>query len=559
MRRHHAPVVLALACLCVPAGATRAEAPEILSIVPRDAWIVVTLRDLNGIDARARKLMTDMKMIPISPLLYVKGSMLEIVEGVDDAGTAALVVLPTESGKWDIGGRDMVVLVPTTDRAKLTQFIKPQPLPDDPDYLKVTIKGQESFLGTRGKYSVIGASLDRVKAVVHGRDALATGLADHQIQQLAESDVCVLVRPAAMFAALSEPDMALVRGAATLGMSFEDLKATKTFLLSARLSEKGLRIEASTQRASAVEGPAERDGTLLRGLPVEKYVLAFGAAGPIKPWGPLAQYAEIIDKNEQINADRKEALKSAVAATWKDVQDIAVSIAALPEGPDGLVGVTVLVRTNGPAEETLRRIERLVTVMKEGTFIDPLDNAALARLSYRRGAEDAAGGAKIDHLFADLAGAAGVDESPIKRAIGREGVLVRLAVADDSLAVIGFGGGLPRFEAAVAAARAGDAKLAQDAGIAAAGAAIAPKRSMEGYLTIDRGLALARAIAKALDAKAPVPLMSEQPVPIVFAAHRVAPDTDGFEMFVPYATILAIKETATAAAAGMIGAAMGGR
>ena len=95
-------------------------APPILNAVPEDAWVVVTLRDLGGLDAKLARLINPMMPIPIRPLMLVKGQ-LSIVQGIDETGTAAIALLPGVAGETE--PTHVVMWVPTTDRAKLLAFL----------------------------------------------------------------------------------------------------------------------------------------------------------------------------------------------------------------------------------------------------------------------------------------------------------------------------------------------------------------------------------------------------------------------------------------------------
>ena len=51
-------------------------APPILNAVPEDAWVVVTLRDLGGLDAKLARLINPLLSLPIRPLMLAKTGLL---------------------------------------------------------------------------------------------------------------------------------------------------------------------------------------------------------------------------------------------------------------------------------------------------------------------------------------------------------------------------------------------------------------------------------------------------------------------------------------------------
>lgn len=550
-------LLLFLGLVHLPAVAL-ADPHEVLGVVPDSAVAVVSVNDMNAVDAKARKLMTDMKMIAISPLMMFKGTVLSIVDGMDESGSMAFAVLPAASPAQM--NERMSIILPTTDRAKLTQFISPQPVEGDGDFLKVTIKSageSGAYLGAKGKYSVISPSLDTVKSIQSAGGNLRDSLSPAAGAVARRSDLFVFLRPAQLLEISSGDgdEEGLRFFAMSMGLTLEKLKSLSSVHLGARLSEEGLVIEGGRPGAAALAGDAE--GPLLQGLPADRFVLALGMSGRSVRESINVRYLPLVDLTPAFVAERRDAIKSAVSALGEAVQAVAVSVSAIPEGPDGLVGVTKVVRTAGDPDEMLRRFERLLTVLKEGAVSDPRGQAALARISYARAVERTADGLAVDQLRLDLAGVAEVDPEALRRVIGRDGACVRMAALDGKFVVATIGGGLARFEQVIAVVRSGGAPLAEDPAVADAARRLHGGRSIEGYLMADRALALARAIVKAVDGKAVIPTMADQPAPIAMSVYT-AGDTESFELMVPYPTIIAIKDAASDAAAGLAGQAIGG-
>jgi hypothetical protein len=546
-----------LLSLVVAAPGVAAEPHEVLASVPDSATVVVSINDMNAIDTKARKLMGDMKMIAISPIMMFRGTVLSIVDGMDESGSMAFAIMPFASPA-EMNQR-MAILLPTTDRAKLTQFIQPEPVEGEGDFLKVSIKSAgetTAYLGAKGKYSVISPSLDTVKAMQSAGGNMAGALSPAARAVVRRNDICVLLKPAALLAAGGADDQGMRMLAASLGLTLDELKKTQSAHFGVRLDEAGLVLEGGMTGAAA-PGPVA-EGSLLTGLPADRFILVWGMNGHTVRQSITARYGPMIDLAPQFVPERREAVKSAISAIGEGVRSVAASVSALPEGPDGLVAMTKVVQCEGPADELMRRFERLVTVLKEGAVSDPKMQAGLARLSYSRAVEQTSDGVAVDQLRVDLAGVEGPDPAALMRVLGRDGLCVRMAAVDGKFVVATIGGGLARMEQAIAVVRRGGAPLAEDPLIAGAAKRLQGSRTAEGYLMLDRGLALGRAIVKALDEKAPLPTMKEQAAPIAVGAF-MAGDSSSWELMVPYATVLAIKDVASDAAAGFAGQAMGGQ
>lgn len=174
------------------ATATNHDASRILRALPADTLLAVTVRDLAALDGKLTKL-TERLGFPFSPYTLMKGS-LEIVTGWDDAGSAAVAVMAPEQGA--AASKRIVLLLPTQDRSALLTFLNPQPLEDE--YLKVTLRGRETYVGTRGPFTVFGPNLETVQHVVRADASLHDRFTIREIKRFVAGDVSLWLNPSAL-------------------------------------------------------------------------------------------------------------------------------------------------------------------------------------------------------------------------------------------------------------------------------------------------------------------------------------------------------------------------
>lgn len=535
-------------------------APPVLEAVPADAWVVVTFRDLAGLDAKLARLINPLMSIPVRPLLLVKGQ-LGMVEGIDEGGAAAIAVLPGGGGRVEESGGDarptdpteggdarptnpteVVMWVPTTDRTKLLAFISPEPV--EAGIEKVELRGEESFAGTRGRFTVLGGALPVVRRVVREGPGVARRFTTHQLERFEKNDVSVYVnlsaiRTSPLFGSLSA-------GLSLLGIPPGDVERYRGVQLSLRFEEAGVAVEIHTQTEEAEAHPApQASESLLASLPAEPFVFALGmnlGGSAEDRAAPARLVLDSLERRGVLDPARKGDVERVVEKVYGGAIAAAVSVSALEAGPDGLVGMTKVVRTESPASALTAGLHELLTVLKGGVFLDPQATAVMERVTYARGAETI-GGASVDHLTLDVSGLKEVDEAAMIKAVGKEGLLVRIAAVDDRQLLVTFGGGATRFAAALQAMKPGGADLTSDPLIARSDVANRPHH-VEAYLAIDRAMELAGGLARAMDEPVVVPKMPPLDQPVSMIARRINPKETQVEMFVPMPVIVAVKEAA---------------
>jgi hypothetical protein len=529
---------------------------DILSAVPAEASVVLIIRDLAGLDAKLRGL-TEQLGLPFSPYMLAKG-WLEVVMGIDDHGPAAIALVPGvpvdagESGSAHGGAGlghatrpGMVMLLPTGNRDELLSFLNPRVLDDG--YTRVTLRGHESWVAAKGRFTVFASDLHAAKAVLHAKNSLADRFSEYQRKRAALNDVSLWID-------LSSTGASVLQGIGIPwagGAGHASVRARlgsalfRGVQLSARVEPEGLALDLYAERYAAHRGtPAqETTDTMLLGLPDEAFVLAMGMTGGAVTANAHAivdLFVSGLSAAGILEPARLGELTLALERAMDDVESAASSVSILPEGSDGMIASAKVVQTAGDGRMLTKEIESIVRVWKRGVFVNPDVNSVLEKLEYRRGVETSSG-VTIDHLVLDLSGYEAVDKAAISRLFGEEGLLERIGVVDDHYVVQSIGGGLDRFNQIVAAVRAGRAPLASDPGAMRSALGVARKRSMEAYLSVDRGMRLANLLSAVVGPSAKQLDIPETNAPVALAMHSVGPSATQVDVFVPTALMVAVK------------------
>ena len=504
----------------------------LLETVPADAQGLLVLRNLGELDQRLAPLFLASRW-PLYPVRFLR-SWFGIVDGLDERGSAAVVLLPPLAESSD--HFRLAVFLPTSDLERLRTMWDAQPL--DGGFFKVTVAGHESHLGQRGAYAVLAEDLATVRAVVDAKTTLRDRLSPHHRASLETSDVCVwlhtgLVSSDVLLKTVL-PSFAQCWGIGT--GAFED---ARSIMVSTRVENDGVHVGITTDHAGGRPSPASlnTEEPLLIGLPGEPFYMAMGMVDDangtqikaMKNWViPLLTSAGILDAG---HADSMAGLYDSVVGK---VSAASVSIAQLPASSGGTIGLTKVLRARGDSRELLVEVEAALTVLQAGPFVDARFNALASRLVYRRSAERL-DGLSIDHLYVDVQEDNAAEYAKLKRIVGQEGLLWRIAAVDGTYVVVALGGGLPRLKSAIEAVRSGAAPLASDPRIAGAAKHVAGARSAEMYLSVDRLTSFMKQAGEALGVKA---TWTEQPEVTTLISLTVRELDGGFTetlVFIPLA------------------------
>jgi hypothetical protein len=274
--------------------------------------------------------------------------------------------------------------------------------------------------------------------------------------------------------------------------------------------------------AKLMKGVKSTREPLLAGVPAERYlVLTAGRASPeaakesFKLWDTQMRMLRL---HEVLEGKQMEAMKSLLQEMSGRTLGYSMAVTALDPGPDGSLGVAILVETDDSAK-WLESLGKFAANLKESGKSES-SKETLSAFSHQADAEEIAG-LKVHHMKLDLQAMEDIDPDKIEELepiIGKEGVLVRFAPVDAKRALASFGGGAKRMADLIKAAQAKASPLDSDAGIKRVSAHLPAERHSVFYFAPDRIVTTIRAIQKAMGEEELPILVPELNAPIAVAA-----------------------------------------
>ena len=436
---HSTGYVLAQSPTLIPtANDIEERAGSVLSVIPGDALLAVAFQDLQTLDTRVAGLSKAFGE-PLQPLRLAKFA-LGIAAGIDDRGSAAIVLVPVK-GEGPVA-EGLVLILPTSNRAELLAFFDPTDMGGG--VTKVTIRGKPSFAASRSGYTVFGSALETVKSVVSSGRPLVAQCSDNQLELIAGHDVSVYVNVVALDRSASVKRLAAWLGPRIrVGGLFESMGS---LLLGARAESGGvalsLLIENRVQRPG--ESRPATSESLLRGLPDEPFAVAIGGLLSADDHRVNALMDAVVSAAVGwgvIHTEQEDNVRAAYRVMAGRSAQLAASVSFQPGREHGTIGAAKIIATRGKPERLLRAVKSLIGLLKSGVFADARYARVMERLEWRSGAE-VRGGVEIDHIVLPLDGLGGIDQEKVAAAFGAEGVLVRLGAVDGKYVVVSLGGGV---------------------------------------------------------------------------------------------------------------------
>jgi hypothetical protein len=265
-----------------------------------------------------------------------------------------------------------------------------------------------------------------------------------------------------------------------------------------------------------------------------------------KTFGKLFDNPQITASG-QVDAEKLQSVKDVFSKMVDGVRSVAISVSALPSGPDGMIGFAKVAGLQGDARECLDSFATLIENVKGGLFTDDDVNQWLTYFEYTPKAETI-GGIDVDHLMVKLDQIEDIDEEDLETAlkiIGKEGALVRMGAVDPHHVLATFGGGAARFEAAAALVKQNKAPLADNAGIKKTAEALPKEHANELYIALDTGLKLVSEVAKVRGDPLPF-AVPEVNAPIGIAATMTGKLGQQSDIYIPMDVIMAAKDVVRA-------------
>ncbi len=538
MKRFYPVSFVLAAAFCFTAARASDTLKERLSVVPADATIVIAVPNVGHLDADYQKAVATLGLQafvppPMNSLVGALRANAPMLAGIDESGAAFVVVMPPQS-IFEIQQKQALI-IPAKDPKAMIEALGG--VPGEDDLFTVQFFGMPSSATIVKNHVVVAMAADVAKAIKASTAGFDGKLSAAELKTLAGLDVFVWLN-AQKLIEVTRPMidgmlMPMLMGAAGQG-GFEaasaemnkksinmmlDGMATLSFGLGMEDAGLDLRFSSTMRpgsdlaKRSQVRPSAE---SLLRGLASSNYLFAFGQTihpiamkNSMEDLEGLTAFAQGSDKFDKAKVEQLQKLLSDMGTAISAMRG---TIEGLPAGPDGLFGMTVVIETSDSgkwiamtkeAVELGRQIATDAMKSNDGGDQDKAQ-AMLKALTYSDAGEKIAG-ADVSHLRFDLAGiadAAELDEEEIdrvKKLIGKEGVLFRVASADGKQVVISFGGGEPNAAKAIEAAKSSDSPLEASPGIKSVGANLPAERAMVAYLSVDRIVRTIQAVQKAMD------------------------------------------------------------
>jgi len=552
------------------APATLPSPRAVLEAIPADAAAFVVIRDLetfsNKLTTIARQL-----GLPVGPEGPIRTPLVMFKEhtgldaGLITRGSVALVVLPAEQVA-ELAQRS-AVLVPTDNFAGLIAPLKPKPL--GAGRFAVTFARAASLAGKKGDFAVFAPNQATLQAILGARQGVLTRLNPDRLKRFEKSDVLVwidgaralaMARPfvEGMRAAASQPvNVASPAGAAVLlhqafGWFDALTDGLETVQLTLAIGPGGIKIslytdaKPGTPLAETMATARYADHCLLFAQPAEGYAVACG--GLIHPQS-VARVADAVDallgpagEPATPQARQLAQARTSMRNLLTSCRAWSMSIAGLPaEQQQGLLGLVVGLRV----DDAEGWIDRLADVFDALSLLlaGPGEPAAQGPAVEFRPAVERIAGSICGHLVVHLERVPDLTPeqiAQIKRVLGPEGVLVRVAPVGKGTVVLALGGGKERMAGILKLAAQPVAPLQRDPGIRLVSAQLATPRGMEVYVALDRLVALAGDVAAATGGSLPLEL-APLSAPLGFVASGGPRHTE-MELFAPTELIVGLRD-----------------
>lgn len=543
-----------LVLLMMTLAVRAAEPPEdVLAVVPEEAWVVFAAPKIGDLDKKLTGLVQQLLNQSISPLGVLR-NQLGLIAGIRDDAGGAVVLMPVEGDPM----KSIAFLVPTTDLKELLSVMEPEDAGDG--LSKVMLAGSTTYAAAKGGFAVLARSADLVKKIVKSEGRFSSKCAPPQLKRFAADDVSLLVNvEAAASSPLAQQFLAFMAANKVDTSWLTELRALQ---ISLRFDPKGIRLGAyadskpGSRTARIAASQIATDKSLLVGLPKENYVLALGsglsAEGAVESAKALENLLSAAIAQAGPDAEPLARISQKCLAILGRARGAALTVSALPEGPQGLVGLACVTTFEGGATQALAEIGKIVESVNEllaSKAGEKLDGALLELTpsAEKAGAADVARLlVRTDRIKEMNADARGV----LQKVVGEEGLVLRLAAVDSDRLAVTFGGGLSRTQTVVNLARENQSPLDEDAGINSLRQILPKERSAEMYVAVDRLLKLAKDVARVTDAEFPPINVPELPAPVGIASAPAGKTGTQSEVYFPMELIQAIRDLMLAARMG---------
>lgn len=494
---------------------------DALASLPADAMAFICVPNLKQTDANYQQAVIDLGLTPMvqPPMNSLVGMIKEkfpMFAGLDENGTFAVVLMPA-ANLMELDS-NMALVVPAADPKAMIEKMGGQA--NEGGGWGVNMFGTPSFAFTGTKRVIVAKSADVARKIAEGK-GLDAKLKPADVKSLEGLDVAVWL-DGERFLKVFKPQidglvgMVMMMQSAGGALGAKQAEATKqqidmfregaaSLSFGVALTKAGLNLRFATtskpgsEMAKQLKVKTTKE-SLLRGLPAEKYMVAFGQI--VEPaqvkasMKSLDPYFGMLEAVEGIDKAKVAELKSVVEEWVPLLTGVRGVLESLPPGPNGLFGGSLIVSTED-SKKWLELTSKAVTIAKKlvadatGEKIDANLKKAVEAIAYVPDVEKI-GDVSVCHLKLDLAKLDELDEEELAdtmKVIGKEGVLVRLAPANANTVVVTFGGGSAYASRLLESARKNEAALDAESGIKKVSPHVVDERSMVMYVAVDQAIA----------------------------------------------------------------------
>ena len=570
MTRKSFVIVICVAAMF--ASSTRAADPmkTALSVIPADAVGFVCVPSLKQLDGKWQQSITNLGLQPFvpppwnSPLTALQ-QLGQMAEGLDANGPLIFVQMPFEN-MFEMPSRNAFILSAADPKA-LVESMGGQAA--EGGIWNLTVVGKPCFAVTVDKNLIVSDTAEGVKAVADGKGGMDGKLRSEDLKVLKGLDLVLwidgerllkvfkpqidgLTGMLTMMQASSGSPLAIKQAESTRQQIDMFVEGTKSATIGLSLDPAGIGLRAGfstkpgTKLARQMKNIELAKGSLLQGLPAGKFMIAAGEvlnADQIKEaLKYMDPYFEVGDEVESLNAEQLGILKG-ILEDWAPLNTgFGVTIEALPPGPGGVVGMSLVFHTTDSGR-WLELVGKAVDALK-GLLTDETGEMVSKALSYAGEAEEI-GGMKVAHLKIDLAKIDEIDEDDLEEitaVLGQEGLLFRMGPVGPKVVAVSFGGGADYMKRLITHADKTEAPLENAPGIRKVAGHLPKEQASAGYVAVDQIMACIGNAAKVLDEDEEFPFrMPEINAPLAMGSTG----TDGavqMDIFFPTELVVASKD-----------------
>lgn len=495
----------------------RAVTPkDMLDLIPEDAWGFVIASSLDNVDAKATKFGAAFGLPVPEGVSTMALAPLNLADQVDRKSPICAVLMDAQ--KYAGPDKAAVLLIASEDPKALLEKLGAEEATDG--ISKCMVMGDVAYAAVRKKIIILGPSQDCVTKVAKATKSIGDSAAKARLAVLDKSDIYLSISLASIVNAYKDQFLPMVQmmTAATdpegkgLKRMVKMLTEVSAFDLAVTFDDGGLSLRmlvnpvSDSDMQKMMADSKSTSDPLLAGLPKENFLFSMGSTGnqsehaakfaSESPIGDLLKMTQMAG----MDADSVKALDAELVKLQKSIERYAASISALPDGDDGMFGVTLIAETadSGKFIESIRKAYESAWKVTSDEEVAEFKKC----VTHKADAETVAGN-KVDTITVDLVKfgeSQDSDPAELKQAevlFGKE-IVIRFGAGDDRRAIIAFGGGKERYERVCKSLTSSADSLAGDSGIGAVSGQLPSPRSGEMYIAVDSVLQVVNKIAKAV-------------------------------------------------------------